>query len=301
MLDGRRHFLSDLTKELHCSAQTVGRLARTIGAVIGDSLEEGFEKRRRWYRIRAASYLSLGQNYEELRYLSVCRELTASISAKDVLTRVDGTIVQLALLMAELNHAGEAKGRFAFFSKGRIDYGPHLASLETLLKAAEERRVCRVRYRTPGRARGKERLFAPRQIVAMNSALYVLGADVDTHAAPLRLTNLAVHRIESAGMTDTRHKLTIPAAEAGSFGLPWHEPRTFSIRFTPGYASNYVRERMWADEQKMEDAEDGGLILAITTRSERELASWVRSFGDEARFVPETAQGVPSRPVSLMI
>ena len=144
MLDGRRHFLADLARELHCSSQTVGRLARVIGTVIGDSLEEGFASRRRWYRIRSAPSLCLGQEFEELRYLSVCRELTAPALAKEVLRRVDGSIVQLALLMAESGHAGE--GRFAFFSKGRIDYGPHLASLETLLAAAKGRRVCRARY-----------------------------------------------------------------------------------------------------------------------------------------------------------
>jgi predicted DNA-binding transcriptional regulator YafY len=246
------------------------------------------EKRRRWFRIRAASSLCLGQNFEELRYLSVCRALTASMSAQDVLQRVDGTILQLALLMAESGHADPAKDRFAFFSKGRIDYAPHLASIEALLTATEESRVCRTRYRAAGRAEDGERLFAPRQLVAMNGALYALGADVDAQARLLRLTNLAVHRILSVKPTSKRHSLVLPGAATGGFGLPWHEPRAFRIRFTPGRATDYVRERIWADAQHMDEADDGGLILSVTTRSEPELVAWVRSFGEDACFVPLT-------------
>jgi hypothetical protein len=89
------------------------------------------------------------------------------------------------------------------------------------------------------------------------------------------------------------HSLNLPEAESESFGLPWHEPREFRIRFAPGRAAAYVRERVWADAQRLEEMEDGGLILAITTRSEPELTAWVRSFGDDAHFLPEAARGMP--------
>ena len=48
------------------------------------------------------------------------------------------------------------------------------------------------------------------------------------------------------------------------------------------HAADYVRERIWATNQQIEDCEDGGLILTLTTRSEPELRAWVRSFGDAA-------------------
>ena len=49
-----------------------------------------------------------------------------------------------------------------------------------------------------------------------------------------------------------------------------------------GLLADYVRERIWATNQQIEDCEDGGLILTLTTRSEPELRAWVRSFGDAA-------------------
>lgn len=57
---------------------------------------------------------------------------------------------------------------------------------------------------------------------------------------------------------------------------------TFRIRFTAGKAAEYVRERIWAEAQKLEETPDGGVLLEITTRSEPELMAWVRSFGPEA-------------------
>ena len=43
-----------------------------------------------------------------------------------------------------------------------------------------------------------------------------------------------------------------------------------------------VKEQITAYDQQIEDCEDGGLILTLTTRSEPELRAWVRSFGDAA-------------------
>lgn len=77
----------------------------------------------------------------------------------------------------------------------------------------------------------------------------------------------------------------IPDADLNMFGLPWHEPKTFKIQFKAGRSTDYVRERIWAKNQHITDLEDGGIILEITTGSEPELTSWVKSFGDEAKFL----------------
>ena len=50
MLDGRKHFQTDLAEELQCSPQTVIRLVAEIESVVGASLESGLENRRRWYQ-----------------------------------------------------------------------------------------------------------------------------------------------------------------------------------------------------------------------------------------------------------
>jgi len=288
MCDARRHYQVDLVKRLQCSPQTVMRLAETIESVIGENFRQGLENRRKWYQMRTTSSRHLGLQFEELRYLSVCRDLAAPTLPEPVRRRVDETILNLSILMADQGRAALdqlQQPQLSFFSKGRIDYTPHFDIIDALMRAAEERRICLVRYKAGSRAEPKEHRFAPGRIVSMSGALYILGAGVTEDYQSVRhLTNLAVHRILDVTLTERTFAFDLPEASSNTFGLPWHEPRTFRIRFTPA-AADYIRERTWADQQRLEDLEDGGVLLEITTRSEPELMAWVRSFGEEAEPV----------------
>ena len=290
MLDGRRHFQLDLAEEFQCSPQTVIRMAGEIEAVIGANLESGLENRRRWYQIKTISRSRLGLEFEELRYLSVCRDLASKTLPEQVRARVDDTIFNLSVLMADQGYAERVtaqQSQFAFFSKGRIDYTPHFEIIEKLLQAAEERRFCLVRYKAAGKTEEKEHRFAPGRIVAMNGALYIIGAGMTEDFSAIRhTTTLAIHRITDVTLTERQFSFDPPETEPDTFGLIWHEPKTFRVQFKPGKASDYVRERIWADKQSMEEMDDGGVLLELTTKSEPEIMAWVRSFGEEAWLLP---------------
>ncbi len=294
MLDGRRHFQQDLAEELNCSAQTVMRLIAEIEGVIGASLETGLDRHRRWYQIKAISRNRLGLEFEELRYLSICRDLATPYLPEQVVKRVDESIFNFSMLMADQAFAEREKvqkRQFAFFSKGRIDYSPYFEQIELLIQAMEEKRICLVRYKAAGKSQAKEHRFAVSRIISMNNALYALGAGVTEDFKKLRhLTSLAVHRIREVILTDKPVLFDIPENDPGMFGLPWHEPRTFRIRFKPGKAADYVRERIWADQQKLEEMNDGGVLLELTTRSEPEITAWVRSFGEDAELLFDAAK-----------
>ncbi len=286
MLDGRRHYQTDLSEWLNCSKQTVIRLVGEIEGVIGVSLITGIEGHRRWYQIRSISRSRLGLDFEELRYLSICRDLAAPYLPEQVRQRVDESIFNFSMLMADTAYAEREKlqrPQFVFYGKGRIDYSPHMQHLDALVRAIEEKRICLIQYKAAGHADAREHRFAPWRIVSMNNALYALGASVSDDLKTMRhLTNLAVHRIQDVVLTEKPVLFEIPERDPGMFGLPWHEPRTFRIKFRPGRSSDYVRERIWSDTQKIFEQDDGSVMLEITTRSEPELAAWVRSFGDEA-------------------
>lgn len=286
LADGRRHYQSDLTAEFQCSPQTIMRLTAEIESVIGANLETGLDCRRRWYRIASSHPNRLGLEYEELRYLAVCRDLAMPALPEPVRRRVDETLLQLSLHMAEQGFSDQPdvrEPRFGFYSKGRIDYTPHQETLEQLLCAIRNHGVCRLLYKASGNKASKEHLFAPGRLVSMNLTIYVLGALLTEEGAEVRhYTHLAVHRIQEISRTNLVYSGTFPDAEQGTFGLPWHEPREFHIRFKAGRAADYVCERIWADRQTIEMQPDGSVILHITTRSEPELMAWVRSFGEEA-------------------
>lgn len=294
MLDGRRHFQLDLAYELQCSPQTVSRLIGEIESFVGTGLERGTEKRRRWYRIKTVNRSRLALDHEEIRYLSVCRDLAGSALPAQIRDRVDDTIFSLSVLLADADYAGRDRAQqpqVSFFPKGRIDYTGHYDAIEALARAIDERRICLVRYKASGSGEVKEHRFAPGRMAAMNGALYVLGAGVTEDFREFRhLTNFAVHRIQDVTVTDKLCSFTIPQADPGGFGLPWHEPRRFHIRFKPGKAADYVRERIWASEQRQEELEDGSLALEFVSRSEPEVMAWVRGFGEEAEFIVNIMQ-----------
>lgn len=283
MADRHRHFQADLADWLNCSKQTIIRLTREIEGVIGTQLRTGMDARRRWYQLCPNSRSPLGLDFEELRFLGICREMASGILPKPVLERLDASLGHLALHLADPSHTDLGK-QFTFYAKGRIDYTPHAAHIEKLIGAAQEKRVCLVRYKAPGRETAREHRFLPVRIAAMNNALYALGGQVGTQCDVVeRPCNLAIHRMHDVIMTDKHLSFSLPK-DGNSFGLPWHEPCTFTIRFSSKVAE-YVRERIWADEQHMEDISDGGLLLTLTTRSKPELDAWVRSFGEDAVIV----------------
>ena len=282
MTSGRKHFQVDLAVQLQCSPQTVMRLAETIESVIGVNLESDLENRRRWYKIRSFSNRSLGLDFEEIRYLCVCRDLASPVLPEPTLKRIDESIFNLSVQLADRSGASRClqEPQFLFFPKGRIDYTPHYETIDTLVSAIEGRQICIVNYKANNRTDIKRHQFAPSRIVSMSNALYVLGAGVTDDYQEIRhRTNLAVHRIIDVRATERTFSFDMPDPSANTFGLPWHEPKTFKIFFASNVA-DYVRERTWADEQNIEVLDGGGVILEIVTRSEPELMAWVRSFGD---------------------
>lgn len=289
MLDGRRHFQQDLQEYLNSSKQTVLRLIDEIGGVIGVNLTSGLENRKRWYQIRPQTRSSFGLEFEELRYLSICLDLAAPYLTEQVRERIDKSIFNFSVLMSGTAYADRDKvqgTQFIFYNKDHIDYTPHFEHINRLVKAKEEKLICLVSYKSTGAVRAREYRFAPEQIVCMNNALCVLGATVTEDFQSMRhLINLAIHRIKDVALTD-KPILFKMSSDKNLFGLPWHEPRSYRIHFKAGKAANYVRERIWSDSQRLIDLESGDLLLEIATRSESELTAWVRSFGEEATFVP---------------
>lgn len=289
MIEGKKHYLSDLAKDFNCSSQTILRLIMTIEEEICINLKTGKDGVKRWYQIESISRSRLGLDFEELRYLAICRDLASPYLPEQVKKRVDESLLNFSLLMSDSAYAGREniqKEQFAFFSKGYIDYTKHYSAIEKLLKAVDQKMICIIRYKAAGKNEIKEHRFAPHKFVSMSGTLYCLGATVENNFIKMKHYNsFPIHRIIDVISTDKLIQFEIPNVELNMFGLPWHEPRTFKIQFKAGRSADYVKERIWADNQKITDLEDGGILLEITTRSEPELTSWVRSFGDEAKFI----------------
>lgn len=285
--DGRKHYLADLASELECSKQTVGRLIMDIEGVFGTNLIQGLDGGKKWYQLATVSTRRcIPAELEELRYLALCREIAEPYLPEQAKARIDSSIFKFSMLLADQEENSLDKTEqqnFKFYPKGRIDYSPHMQTIEDLSLAIERKYICEIKYRTPGHD-SRVHLFVPAKIAVLNGGLYALGATFhDDRKTQNYLTTLAVHRIESLTLTQNTVDYEFPPYSASEFGLPWHEPRTFSVIVEPS-AAEYVRERIWADKQNITELEDGSIRLEITTRSEKELRAWVGGFLGKARI-----------------
>jgi hypothetical protein len=287
-LDGKRHFQGDIARDLGCSAQTVTRLVDVIARHIGKdaSIECELEGRRRYYQLRSkAQDKTLGFSFEELHYLATCRDIAAQFLPEGVADRIGKTLTALALHLSEgvVQHvSGQPMG---FRNKGFIDYSPHVATIASLRQAIERRTICSVVYRASGRGMVQTYRYAPGHILAMGGTLYVQGYRLGEESLlKERPTTFSLHRIEAVTPTAEYFSFNAADAEARRFGLNWHPPKRMQVYIAP-QAADYVRDRIWSDDQTIEEQDDGSIRLAVSTTSEKELNAWVWSFGGLARIV----------------
>jgi len=76
----------------------------------------------------------------------------------------------------------------------------------------------------------------------------------------------------------------------GAFGLPGEAEEPFRARiiFSEEYGE-YIRERVWSEDQAIETLPDGGVELAFTAGSKYYLLSWLLQFGGSAELLePES-------------
>ncbi len=289
-LDGRPHFQGELARELGCSPQTVTRLVDVVERHLGKDaeVERGLEGRRRTYRIRTrAEDKALGFPFEELRWLAIGRDIAAPILPPGVAERIDSTLAALALHLGEAGGATATGAPIGFHAKGYIDYIPHLPTIAVLRQAVVKRQICRVLYRPSGEREPKTYRYAPGRVLAMSGTLYVQGYRMtDGSMLKERPTVFSVHRIAEVAPTGEYFRFNAAEQESRAFGLPWHEPKRVRIRVARD-AVDYVRDRIWSEDQTIEDQDDGSIVLSVTTTSEKELNAWVWSFGGMATTLPE--------------
>ena len=262
----------------------IGVIEKHLGKDV--EIESGLEDRRRYYRLRSkAEEKALGFSFEELRYLATCRDLAAPFLPEGVAERINRSLTALALQLGESAAHSVSGVPIGFRSKGFIDFTPHLGTIATLNQAIEKRQICNVIYKAGGRKEQAPYRYAPGRILSMNGTLYVQGYQMcDRSLLKERPTTFSLHRIATVTPTGEYFSFNAADADARAFGLNWHEPKRIRVQVTPE-AADYVRDRVWSDDQTIEELDDGSIVLTVSTTSEKELNAWVWSFGGLARCV----------------
>lgn len=99
---------------------------------------------------------------------------------------------------------------------------------------------------------------------------------------------LAVERIGQIEATDSTFAYPVnfdpEALLDQSFGMCYDDPIEVSIWFSADQA-RYIRERQWAQEQKITERKDGSIELWMKTSGWYDVKKWILSFGSDARLL----------------
>lgn len=289
MFTGRPYSLAQLSRELHCSKQTVIRMTDQISRSFGGKVETRLESGKRIYWMPAPKVKpKVSLSPEEIQQLELCRGMVLHLLPEDVREQVKQTIAKAATMLADMGERDKAFEPIAVAEiKGRIDYSPHQKRIATLIQAIQDKRVCDVTYHAPGNSKPKTYSFAPIKLISYREALYVTGWRVEDNGTPTPRHSimLAVHRLNDVAAQIRTFDIKIDAEEKEElFGFMNLEKMRVVVKFDRETAA-YIKERKWSCDQSIKEFKNGNLILEFTARSMPEVVSWVLGFGSHARVM----------------
>jgi len=291
LFSGESYSLTELTRILSCSKQTVIRLIDDIDKSYDVEIEQSKIGNRHYYRIKKPARIPMMSVSEtEFMVLQMCRDFTAHLLGKQLFMEATNTLVKSHALAS--GHKGGASAPFfSSYRPGTIDYTPHHDTIHTLIEAMKQKQVCRIVYQAIMATKPKTysiiplKLFSHKDTIYLHARIHIAKGrkDKEMEFDPL----LAVHRIRKVAMTDAVYEYPqdydFEQVYNQNFGVIKDEAFKVEVEFT-GWATKYVSERIWSPDQKIKKVGENKIILEFTASSEPEVISWLLWFGEEARL-----------------
>lgn len=293
LFSGQSYSLSELSRSLVCSKQTVLRLMDDIRRSYGVEIEETVRDRNKYFGIKKAgrSAPALALTQQELGVLLMCQAFARHLLG-DVLFDEASIALDKNRALAGPSAGGQPSRIFTSYRPGTIDYTPHEESIRTLLQAMDKHVVCKVSYRSIMAGQAKAFFIMPLKIFSHNDTMYVSARFAGKPGEPGKKTEfdplLAVHRLRSVELTDRMFEypkdFDFEQIYNRNFGIIKDEAFEVEVEFT-GHAARFVSERIWSPDQKLVHGRNGMVRLTFSASSRQELKSWLLSFGEEARLI----------------
>jgi predicted DNA-binding transcriptional regulator YafY len=285
------HSLTELSRMLDCSKQSVLKMIQDIGMSYGVDIDETVQNRNKYYKIKKKINVdpSLNLTETEVNTLQMCRAFTEHLLGRQLFEQATQALGKSMAHLPE-NKRGASK-HFATFIPGSIDYTDHHEIILQLIQAMEDKKVCKLTYKRPMATRAKTYYIKPLKIFSHKDTIYLHARMAKYPGKPYKEPDfdplLAIHRMKSIDITDRFFEFpkdyNFEKAFNKNFGVIKEDAFDVEVEFS-GYAAAYVSERIWSPDQKIVK-KNGTTKLKFSASSEPELISWVLSFGDEAKVM----------------
>jgi predicted DNA-binding transcriptional regulator YafY len=284
--------INELGEQLGIDRRSVYRLINVVEE-LGFPLrndEVDFEKEKRWKLME--SYTKKLPNMRVPDINLTLPEIISLYLYKGEATLFKGTEIE--------KHANLAYGKLGFFipekafsqlskikalfvspSKFAKDYSGKEDIIDQLTEAILKNETCYVKYHSFYDDKIKNFKIDPLHFFESNAGLYLL---VNTTSFG-DIRTLALERIQEISKTGDffEYPKDFDPEELleSAFDIVYEDPIDVKIWFSSGQAP-YIRERKWSKTQKIEDQEDGSIILSMSTSGWWDVKKWILSYGAEA-------------------
>ncbi len=273
-----------LAREYEVTGRTIARDIEYMRDMLDAPIE--YDKNRRGYYYTEPRYMLPAMELSESDLFALCiaEKALAQYAGTPLYTELDTVFTKIASFIPESTRVSASwlSENYSFLpdfsSKMDLSVWETLAvSLRALTAISIEHRKASGEY--------TRRTVRPYHIAAFRGEWYLVAFCEMKNAVLL----FAISRIETATTTSARYAIPddfdFNAYMGANFGIMAEaEEYTARIRFGPAQAP-YVRERIWHRSQRIEEHDDGSVVLTITTNSHMEVKRWVLSWGAGAKVL----------------
>jgi len=285
--------LTELSRELECSKQTIGRIVDKINSSTeGIKIEDFIKDRRRIFKIKKDKIPAKKMNLSQSEYglLQMCCSFTKHLIGKETFDQALNALGKSQVLIK--NRQIVSAKHFATFTPGTIDYSGHQQIIKNLIIAMENSKVCKLTYKSIWNQEPKIFYIKPLKLFSKDDTIYLHAqmakAPGKVYKPPKFDPLLVIHRIEGLDITKTSFKFPdnfdFEKTFNQTFGVMKEDFFQARVEFS-GYAARHVKERIWSHDQVIKEKKGNKIELTFTATSYIEALSWILSYGYEARVL----------------
>ena len=283
----------ELAEELGLGERTVYRLKKTLekmGIPLED-VEVSSGNRMRW-RIPAQWTFTfpktndMGLTTPELLSLFALRVSAGLYSGSSIKQDLDNAFDKIGMTLSPASRTMLERYATLFLSvpSAAKDYSGSAEIIEDLSFAIIERTTCTIRYHSFSDDKIKQYDIQPLHFFEREGGLYLLVL-VPTYGDVRTLAVERINAVETTGQPFAYPEEFDPEEYlASAFTLYFEEPVEVKIRFAADQV-RYIRERVWAKGQTIQETEDGSALLTINTSGWGDIKRWVMAFGADAEVM----------------
>jgi proteasome accessory factor B len=157
------------------------------------------------------------------------------------------------------------------------DYSRKKDVIAALIDATLHQRQVRIGYYSFHSQKSKTYTLDPYRVVYFRGGLYLYARAHEYE----EVRTFAVERIQRIEVLDLNFQVppdfNVTEYARGAFGITGGKPEAVEIVFD-AEAAHYIRERVWHESQRLEDAAGGGVVLRMNVALGNELKAWIKGF-----------------------